>query len=610
MMRGGGHGMHIGMQEEKAHNQKQVVLRLIRLIGPYKWMVILSLGFMIISAGSQGGGPFLIGRAVDDLVSKPNPAGLAWIMLALIVVYFAGMLATRVQIYIMSKAGQNLLADLRLSVFKKIQSLSIQYLESKQAGDLMSRLVNDIDALNNLFSQALTQIIGALFSLVGIIVAMLLMSWQLALAVLVIVPVLLFATNLFSKLSRRAYRRTRETLGDVSADLEEEISGVKVAQAFNRTDVNVQRFAQRNAANRDANVNATAVTSAFWPTMDLISTIDMALVAAMGGWMVIQGTSSVGVVVAFIQYVQNFFRPVQTVAQMWTTAQSSLAAAERIFGLMDMVPTIQDAPDALPAKELKGGVSFENVSFSYDRDVRVLCNVSLDVSPGQMIALVGPTGAGKTTLVNLIGRFYEASEGRVLIDGVDVRHLQQRSLRQQMGIVTQEPFLFSGTLMENIRYGRLDAKDNEVVAAARAANADDFIERLPKGYQTDVGERGRLLSQGQRQLISIARAILADPRILVMDEATASVDTRTEVLIQKALHRLLKGRTSFVIAHRLSTVRNADVILVINDGEIVERGMHQELLEKGGLYAELYQRQFYQPEDQITQPEHESVLIN
>ncbi len=598
MMHGGGMRRIAEMQEEHARNRGEVIGRLVGMLKPYTGQVVLSLLLTVVSAASQGGAPFLIGLAIDSFIGASNRAGLGWIMLALAGVYAAGAIAVRFQIYIMSVVGQKLLADLREQVFRRIQSLSLQYLESKQSGDLMSRLVNDIEALNSFFSQGLTQMVGALFALVGILVAMLLLNWQLGLAVLVMVPILLIVTRLFSVWARAAFRRTRVTIGDVSAELEEELGAVKVAQAFNRTDENVRRFAERNAANRDANVNATAITSAFSPTMEVLSTLDLALVAAMGGALAIRGAVTVGTVVAFLQYVQNFFRPIQTVAQLWTTAQSAFAAAERVFDLLDTEPGVQDKPGALEIDELRGEVRFENVTFAYE-DEPVLEHVDVTVKPGQTVAIVGPTGAGKTTMVNLIARMYDVSDGQVLIDGQDVRDLAQRSLRAKMGIVTQDPFLFSGSIGDNIRYGRLDASDEQVMEAAKAANAHDFIIRLPEGYASEVGERGRLLSQGQRQLISIARAILADPRILILDEATASIDTRTEMLIQQALNRLLQGRTSFVIAHRLSTVRNADLVLVINDGRIVERGTHHELLSQNGMYADLYQRQFYQPEDAV-----------
>lgn len=584
--------------EDRARNRGAVLRRLLVELKPYKGVIALAVVMMALSGAAQGLSPLITGQIVDKVLLTGDLPALTRMALLLVLAYLVNMVATRFQIYLVSRTGQQILAKLRNEVFAKVESLSLKYLESKQAGDLMSRLINDIDALNNFFTQALSQFIGAAFTLGGILVAMLLLSWQLGLAVLMVVPILLVVTNVFSRMARRAFRQTRETLGDVSANLEEELGGVRVAQAFNRTQENVRRFARSNAANRDANVSATAITSAFTPAVDLLSTLDMALVAALGGFLVIRGVISVGTVVAFIQYVQSFFRPFQTVTQLWTIAQSAFAAAERVFDLLDMEATVEDKPDAVEMGRIEGHVRFEEVDFSYEEGQPVLEKVSFEALPGQTIALVGPTGAGKTTMVSLIARFYDPTSGRVLIDGKDLRDVRQLSLRSQMGLVTQEPFLFSGSVMDNIRYGHLDASDEEVMAAAHAANAEEFILRLPEGYQTEVGQRGSLLSQGQRQLISIARAVLADPRILILDEATASIDTRTEVLIQKALGELLKGRTSFVIAHRLSTVRNADQVLVIDQSRIVERGTHEELIQKNGLYAELYRRQFYQPEEE------------
>lgn len=593
--------------DEVAENRSRVVARLIRYLRPY-WMAVAgAFVFILINAGSQAAGPYLIGRAIDSFISQSDRAGLGRVMLALIGVYVAGMLSMRYQIYLMSWAGQQVLADLRKEIMEQIERLSLQYLEGREAGDLMSRLVNDIDAINSFLSQGLTQSIGALFALLGIVVAMLALNWQLALAALAIVPVMALTTSQFARLARNAFRKTRTTIGDVSADLQEELGGVRVSQAFNRGELNIQRFAERNAANRDANVSANAVTSAFAPAMDVLSTIDMAIVAAYGGYLAVVGAVSVGVVVAFLQYVQNFFRPIQTVAQIWTVAQSAFAAAERVFDLIDVKPDISDDPEAVTLPAIDGKVEFEGqagtagVSFGYDPNTLVLKEVTFVAEPGSTVAIVGPTGAGKSTLVNLILRFYDVTEGRVCIDGHDVRKVTQESLRSRMSVVLQEPFLFSGSILENIRYGRLEASDEEVFEAARIANADDFIGLLPKGYETEVGERGGLLSQGQRQLISIARAVLADPRILILDEATASVDTHTEAIIQEALNKLLEGRTSFVIAHRLSTVRNADLILVLDEGRIVERGRHEDLITKGGLYTDLYRRQFYTPEDQTAQ---------
>jgi len=588
--------------EETPENRGEILLRLVRYLRPYWKSVLASVFFILISAGAQAAGPLLIGQAVDQFIAANDPAGLGRTALLLAGVYTVGMFAMRFQIYWMSWSGQQVLADLRMQVMRQIHRLSLQNLEGEEAGDLMSRLVNDIEMINAFLSQGLVQTLGSLFALVGIVIAMLALNLPLALVTMAIIPVMILATSFFSRLARRAFRRTRETIGDVSAELEEELSGVKTAQAFNRSDFNIRRFEERNAANRDANVTANAVTSAFSPAMDLLSTLDTAAVAGFGGYLAVQGQVSVGVVVAFLQYVQNFFRPIQTVTQIWTSAQSAFAAAERVFELLDQEPAVKDLPRAADLPTVRGEVVFEDVSFGYEDGQPVLQGITLKAQPGETIALVGPTGAGKSTLVSLLLRLYDVESGRILVDGYDIRQMTQHSLRSQMGVVTQDPFLFSGTVMENIRYGRLDAGDEAVYAAARAANAHDFIERLPGGYQTQVGERGGMLSQGQRQLITIARALLADPRILILDEATASVDTRTEALIQRALERLLEGRTSFVIAHRLSTVKHADQVLVLDGGRIVQRGTHEELLSGGGLYADLYRRLQFDPA-QTVQPE-------
>jgi ATP-binding cassette, subfamily B, multidrug efflux pump len=580
------------LPDERARDRSAVVIRLIRYLKPYSIYIIGALLFIALSAISQAAGPYLIGLAVDGFIQQGDLSGLTRIMIALIIVYLVGMLAMRYQILLISLAGQHVLADLRTSIIERIHSLSLKHLQGKESGDLMSRLVNDIEAINSFFGQSLSQSLGSLFALIGIVVAMFLLNWQLAFAALLIVPLMILTTGQFSRMARQAFRKTRTTLGDVSADIQEDLSSVKVAQAYNRSDLNIQQFSARNAANRDANVNANAVTSAFAPTMDVLSTIDTAIIAGYGGFLAIQGVITTGVVVAFLQYVQNFFRPIQTVSQTWTMAQSAFAAAERIFELIDIQPDIVDVPDPIYIDPLEGQVEFKNVSFGYDPTQLVLENINFSVNSGTNVAIVGPTGAGKSTLVSLILRLYDVTAGQVLIDSFDIRNLAQKAFRSQMGLVSQDPFLFSGTVMENIRYGFLSASDEQVVSAAEIANADEFIKKLPEGYNTQVGERGSLISQGQKQLISIARAILASPRILILDEATASIDTRTEVLIQRALENLIAGRTSFVIAHRLSTIRNADLVLVLDQGKIVDLGNHDDLINRKGVYSELYQRQF------------------
>jgi len=424
-----------------------------------------------------------------------------------------------------------------------------------------------------------------------------------ALLSLAVAPVMFIATWYFSEQARKAFRVSRAEIGNVNAELQESIAAVREVQAFNRADENIEQFKEVNAANRDANVRAVAYTSALAPALEALSYVALAIVTGVGGWYLLRGQSllgttvTLGLVVTFLGYVQRFNQPIQQIAVLWTNIQNAIAGAERIFTILDEKPAVYNKSNAQEMPPINGLVEFENATHSYEDGVPVLKDVSFTAQPGQTVAIVGPTGAGKTTIINLIPRFYDVTSGAIRIDGIDVRDVRMQSLREQIGIVLQDTFLFSTSVMENVRFGRPDATDEEVMAAIKLANADSFIERLPEKYQTVLGERGSGLSQGQRQLLSIARAALADPRILILDEATSSVDTRTERLIQKAFDELLKGRTAFVIAHRLSTIRNADMILVLKDGQIIERGRHDELLAKQGFYYELYMSQFKKQED-------------
>ncbi len=566
-----------------------------RLVGewrPFGGSLLLILFLVIVGAAAQAGGPWLIGRAIDRDILHHDNHGLALSMLALLATYAVGTVASRGQIYRVGQIGQRVLASLRTRLFERLQHLPLGFFDRQPVGDLISRVTNDVDTINQLLSQGLTQLLGSLFSLVGIVVVMAALNWQLALVSFTIIPLMLVVTRFFGDRSRLAFRATRQTVGDVTAELQEEIVGVREAQAFNRTETNIARFRVRNAANRDANIQAVAITSAFSPTIDVLSTLATTIVIGFGAFLVFENSLTVGVLTAFLIYVQQFFRPIQLLAQIYTQAQSALAGAERIYGILDQQPEPPDPPGATVLERIAGAIEFENVAFAYDLPHTVLHDVSFTVAPGWTLALVGRTGAGKTTISSLIPRFYDVTAGTIRIDGHDIRTVTRAGLRSQMALVLQEPFLFGGSIAENIGYGKAGATRAEIEAAARAVEAHDFIAALPDGYDTLLGEGGGALSQGQRQLLTFARAVLADPRILILDEATSTIDTRTEALIQKALATVLAGRTSVVIAHRLSTIRNADLILVIEGGAIVEQGTHESLLVEDGAYAALYRRQF------------------
>jgi ATP-binding cassette subfamily B multidrug efflux pump len=538
-----------------------------------------------------------------DATNTDRIAALFRLILIVVTLFVTGSILMGATFFTMAWTGQHVLRVLRVEVFEKLHALSLSYYAEHEAGDLMSRITNDTTAIEQAFSFALVNVFSGILLLLWVAYNMLTSNLPFALLSLSVSPLMFIATLYFSEQARKAFRVSRKEIGNVNAELQESIAAVREVQAFNRADENIEQFKEVNAANRDANVRAVAYTSALAPTLEAFSYVGLAIVTGVGGWYLLKGqtlfgtTVTLGLVVTFLAYVQRFNQPIQQIAVLWTNIQNAIAGGERIFNIIDENPAVVDKPAAKEMTEIQGKVEFNEVSHEYEAGVPVLNKVSFSAEPGQTIAIVGPTGAGKTTIINLLPRFYDVTHGSVKIDGIDVRDVTAESLRRQIGIVLQDTFLFSTTVMENVRFGKPDATDEEVMAAIKLANADSFIERLPQKYQTVLGERGSGLSQGQRQLLSIARAALADPRILILDEATSSVDTRTERLIQKAFDQLLEGRTSFVIAHRLSTIRNADMILVLKDGQIIERGQHDELLAKEGFYYELYMSQFKKQEE-------------
>jgi ABC-type multidrug transport system fused ATPase/permease subunit len=573
---------------EAAMDSGTATRRLLHYLAPYRWQALVVAGLVAITTAAGLAAPILIGIAIDRYVIPGNVTGLLRTVLLMLGIYLAGGAAQVVQGLLMVGIAQKLLADIRGQLFAHIQSLSMAYHDRHSAGDLMSRVSNDTEVINQVLSNGLVEFVTNLLLLVGTLVFMFLLNWQLATASLILLPTMLYFTALVTRRTRLAFRQVQHHLGGMNAVMEENIAGMRVVQAFAGEERAIHQFRSVNADYRQAGIRAEFITAALGPMFTTMSTIAIAATALLGGWLALQDLVSVGIIATFVVYIRNFFRPMRSIAMLYNQLQSALAGAERIFQVLDARPLVQDLPHAPALQNIRGEVKFDRVNFAYQPGMPVLIDVSLRAEPGQTIALVGPTGAGKTTIISLLSRFYDVSEGAILIDGHDIRSVQQASLRQQLGIVLQDTFLFSGTVMDNIRYGRLDATDEEVLAAARLANADRFISMLPAGYQTPVSERGHNFSEGQRQLLAIARAILADPRILILDEATSSVDTRTEMHIQEALLRLLEGRTAFVIAHRLSTIRNADQVLVVNDHQIIERGTHEELLERRGFYHDLY----------------------
>lgn len=577
---------------EKARDRRGTLRRLADYLQPYHARLLLVAALVVVATVLGLAGPALLGRAIDAYVLHDDVEGLALMVALMTVVYVLQGVFTAAHGIIMTRVGQHFVADIRAALFRHFQALSMDYHDRHRVGDLMSRIANDSETINQILSNGLIQFTTNILSLGGIMVAMLLLNLPLAAGTLIILPVMLLITKLVTERTRRAFRGMQKNLGWLNAVMEENITGIRAVQAYAQEGAAIAQFQRASRAYRKVGIRADFITAALGPMFTTMMILTVAATALLGGWLALQDAVSVGVIAAFVVYIMNFFRPMRGIAMVYNQLQSALAGAERIFAVLDETPSVVDAPNAAPLRGIRGAVHFDAVSFAYQPGELVLRDISLDVQPGQTIALVGPTGAGKTTIISLLSRFYDVSAGCICIDGKDIRGLKQDSIRAQLGIVLQDTFLFSGTVMENIRYGRLDATDAEVIKAARLANADSFIHLLPRDYQTQVSEKGHNFSQGQRQLLAIARAILADPRILILDEATSSVDTRTEIHIQEALLRLLEGRTAFVIAHRLSTIRNADQVLVIKDQRIIERGTHDQLLAMGGFYAQLYRSQY------------------
>ncbi|HQE98608.1 MAG TPA: ABC transporter ATP-binding protein [Anaerolineae bacterium] len=570
----------------------RIVRRLLGYLRPYARQMAGAFVMMVIATALTLLIPYLTKIIIDQYITQGDLHGLNRMALVLSGALVGIYVTSSAQQYLLTWVGQRVLMTLRNQLFEHLQRLSLGYHDTHIAGVTISRVMSDVGVINELLSEGLITLMGDMLLLGGIVGVMLSMSPQLALYAFSVLPLMLLMTLWFSRRARVAFRQTRSSTAAVVGDLAEDLSGMRVIQAFAQESASAERFDKVNRANRDAFVKAMSLSLTFLPGVEFLSILATAIVLWFGGHGVAAGTLTLGVVVAFISYVGRFFQPIQELSQLYNTFQTAIAGGERVLELLDTVPDVQDAPGAPDMPPIRGDIVLDHVSFAYQGTHTVLHDVNLQIAAGQTIALVGPTGAGKTSIANLIARFYEVTEGSVRIDGIDVRTVNQASLRRQMGLVPQDPFLFAGTIAENIRFGCPDASDAAVMAAAQAANAHEFIHALPEGYATRIVEGGINLSLGQRQLLCIARAILADPRILILDEATASVDTVTEALIQEALTRLLQGRTAIVIAHRLSTVTHADLICVLDEGRIVERGTHAELLARGGIYRDLYERQF------------------
>ncbi|NIU39084.1 ATP-binding cassette domain-containing protein [Candidatus Bathyarchaeota archaeon] len=583
-------------EEDEEHVRKVpdrvLIARLAKYMLRHRGRLAIAVAAVLVASLSGLVPPYLLKVAIDSYIAEGDLTGLTFIAMILVVVYVINWFSGYQRTYQISWLGQNMVNDIRMKLFSHLQDLSFSFYDRSEAGRIISRVTNDTDTLSMIFVQGIVTVLSDILTLVGIVVVMLWLSIPLTLATLVVLPLLLLTTLVFQSRLRRAYRMTRKKIAKVTSKLQESISGIREIQSFTREKDNMEMFRRANVENLQANVQAGRIFAMLMPVIQIIGAVGTCVVLWYGGILTVGGGITLGILVAFLAYVTSFFRPIVNLTTFYNTIQSAMAAAERIFETIDTEPQIIDAPDAVELPRVEGSIAFQNVTFGYHPTDPVLKKIAFSVESGRTLAIVGPTGAGKSSIVRLLSRFYEPQAGTISIDGHDIRNVTLTSLHNQMGVVLQEPFLFSGTIMENIRYGKLNATTEEIKNIATLVGAHEFISGLADGYETEVGERGMRLSVGQRQLISFARALLRDPPILILDEATSSLDPYTELKIKKGLTVLLKDRTSLVIAHRLSTVRQADNIIVVNDGQIVEEGTHKKLMRRKGLYHRLYDKQF------------------
>lgn len=579
----------------KAKNQKATIKRIWSYLKKQRLSINFVIILVLITSMLNILGPLMIGVIIDNYILPLDIEGTIRMGMLLAAIFIASSLLTWLQTFVMIRASLKTIQNLRIELFEKMQSLPISFFDQKQQGDLMSRMTNDIDNLNFALSQSVIQIVSSVLSLVGTAIAMVYLNWILAIVTLLVVPLIVWATKQIVKRSSMNYRNRQRDLGNLNGFIEETISNSEVVTLFGKEQQTIQQFKEANEKLRYSAMQSEIVSGLLGPTNNFINNLGSGLIVGVGAIMATNSLVTVGVITSFLTYARQFFRPINQLSNLLNTFQSAIAGAERVFEVLDERIELMDSPHSLPRRSLEGNVEFRNVSFYYVKDKPVLKNISFQANAGEIVALVGPTGSGKTTIVQLLSRFYDVTEGEILIDGENIQSYSMEHLRDSIGVVLQDTYLFSGTVRENIRYGKLDATDEEVEMAAKIAYAHSFIKYLPEQYDTLLESGGKNLSQGQRQLIAIARAILKDPDILILDEATSSVDTMTEVHIQKGLNNLMQGRTSFVIAHRLKTIENADRILVIKDGEIIEQGNHNSLMALDGFYAQL-QKQYHQAE--------------